>query len=99
VDISGDKKALDAQADLLAVESDFLKLQEQWKIDQLTGTERVFRRAGQVWDAAANTFLTFDLSTPFQVIFAIGSRPITGAKAIGKGANAFYQQFVRGKAG
>lgn len=96
VDISGDRAALDAQADLMSVDAEFQKLQEQWKLDQLTGPEKVLRRIGQAWDATANVFLSFDLSTPLQTAFAMASHPIEGAKAIGKGATAFYQQFIKG---
>jgi len=96
VDISGDQKALDAQADLMAIESDFQKMQEQWKLDQMNWVQRRWRNVGQAWDAGANMFLSMDLSTPLQTAFAMASHPIEGAKAMGKGATAFYQQFIRG---
>lgn len=95
VDISGDRAALDAQADLMSVDAEFQKLQEQWKLDQLTWPQQVLRRAGQAWDASANIFLSFDLSTPLQTAFAMAAHPVTGAKAVGKGAKAFYEQFIK----
>lgn len=95
-DFSERQDYLDALARRDEAKREFLRLQEEWKVRNMTASERVIRGIKQTWDATRNLWLSVDLSAPLQNILAMASHPVLGLKALGSGFRAFGSELVGG---
>lgn len=94
VDLSSDAEAMDALARVQTAKDKFSKLQREWELKKRTRTEKVLGGIQEGWRAALNLVMSFDLSALRQTAFSIAAHPVEGSRAVGKGVNAFFRQFL-----